>query len=74
MIKMDIQTVQCDVFDELHVVTEDAIARSVKFGEKELNGVTNLHIEYGINELPKVTVTLFARDIHIEQKESDNNE
>ena len=74
MIKMDIQTVKCDAFDELHVVTEDAIARSVKLGEKELNGVTNLHIEYGINELPKVTVTLFARDIHIEQKESDNNE
>ena len=74
MIKMDIQAVKCDVFDELHVVTKDAIARSIKLCDKELNGVTNLHIEYGIDELPQVTVTLYARDIHIEPKDGDKNE
>ena len=74
MIRMDIDAVKCDRFDECHVVTKDGIAQSVKFGDKELNGVTNLHIEYGIDELPQVTVTLYARDIHIEPKDGDKNE
>ena len=48
---------------KITIETENGIGRRVFVNDFELHGVTNVDISYGINNLPKLNIEMFASSV-----------
>ena len=56
--------------DKVAVITENGKARRVFIGGKEMHGVTKLHMKYGVDKLPVISIDFTADEVtlHLEDK------
>lgn len=54
------------------VETENGIGRRVFVDGFELHGVTDVHISYGIDSLPKVKIEMYANSVQMKEVATDD--
>ena len=52
--------------NKVKLITEKGIGRKLFIDDIEITSVTDVDVAYGVNELPKVKIEIYAREVIIE--------